>query len=252
MIRKNKTAPGILPYLLGVVLILLLIQLGGAVKGNAFVFPDVREIGTAFRRLLGASRTYALIGTTLLHVLEALAVSMVIGILLGLAEGLSRWMHALFQPLMVLIRSMPMIILVILIMTMVSYRLVPVVAAGTVLIPLISEAVCEGCRAIDPELIDVYRLNGGFSLQVLVRVYLPMMAGFLRQAFTNAVGMGLKIAVSAEYLVQTRDSLGKAVYSSSYFNEYAEIYAYAFLMVLMVLLFTEVPIRLLKKLGNRS
>ena len=53
--------------------------------------------------------------------------------------------------------------------------------------------------------------------------------------------MGLKIAVSAEYLVQARDSLGKAVYSSAYFSEYAEIYAYALIMILLVLLITDIP-----------
>ena len=100
---------------------------------------------------------------------------------------------------------------------------------------------------IDPELIDVYRMNGGFGFQVALHVYLPLISGYLKQAFVNAAGMGLKVVVSAEYLVQTKDSLGKAVYSSAYFSEYAEIYAYALIMVFMVLLITEVPGLLIRK-----
>ena len=76
---------------------------------------------------------------------------------------------------------------------------------------------------------------------MLFRVYLPLMAGYLRQAYFNAVGMGVKMVVSAEYLVQTRNSLGKAIYSSAYFNEYQDIYAYALLMVFLILLVTSVP-----------
>ena len=53
--------------------------------------------------------------------------------------------------------------------------------------------------------------------------------------------MGIRLAVSTEYLVQTRDSLGKAIYSSSYFNEYQDIYAYALIMILLVLLLSEAP-----------
>ena len=64
--------------------------------------------------------------------------------------------------------------------------------------------------------------------------------------------MGLKVVVSAEYLVQTRNSLGKAVYSSSYFLEYAEIYAYALIMIFLVLLITELPVLLLKTVGKGS
>ena len=76
---------------------------------------------------------------------------------------------------------------------------------------------------------------------VLFQVYLPLMAGYLKQAYVNAVGMGIKLAVTTEYLVQAKDSLGKAVYSSSYFVEYAEVYAYALIMILLAVLVSEAP-----------
>ncbi len=228
-------------FCLGIVLIGAILQAGGILKGNQVVFPGLPEIGQALFRLLGRSNTWLKIGTTMLHVAEALLISAGIGILTGLAEGLSQWVHSFFRPILILIRSMPMIILVILIMSVLNYRSVPVTAACLILVPLFSEAVYEGCRALDQELIDVYRMNGGFGLQVARHVYLPLISGYLNQAFVNAAGMGLKVAVSAEYLVQTRDSLGKAVYSSAYFSEYAEIWAYALIMILLVLLITEVP-----------
>ena len=65
-------------------------------------------------------------------------------------------------------------------------------------------------------------------------------AGTIQYRF-NAVGMGVKLAVSTEYLVQTKNSLGKAVYSSAYFNEYQDIYAYALVMILLVLAVSEGP-----------
>ena len=243
--RKQKGS-SLTAFCLGIVLIGAILQAGGTLKGNQVVFPGLPEIGQALFNLLGNSSTWHKIGTTMLHVTEALLISAGIGILAGLAEGLSEWVHSFFRPILVLIRSMPMIILVILIMSLLNYRSVPVTAACLVLIPLFSEAVYEGCHALPPELIDVYRMNGGFSVQVALHVYLPMISGYLKQAFINAAGMGLKVAVSAEYLVQTRDSLGKAVYSSAYFSEYAEIWAYALIMILLVLLITEIPGMILK------
>ena len=237
---RKKTHYGT-AFCLGLILIGVLLQTGGMLKGNRVVFPGLPEIGQALFRLLGDPATYRKIGITLLHVTEALVISSAFGILAGLAEGLSEWIHSFLRPLMILIRSIPMIVLVILIMSIQNYRSVPVTAACMILIPMLSEAVYEGCRSLDPEMIDVYRMNGGFSFQVVVHVYLPLIAGYLKQAFANAAGMGLKVAVSAEYLVQTRDSLGKAVYSSAYFSEYAEIYAYALIMILLVLLITDIP-----------
>ena len=140
-----------------------------------------------------------------------------------------------------LLRSLPMIVLIVILMVLMPYPRVPVAASSLILIPIISEATSEGCRRIEPELIDVYRLNSGFNLQVLKSVYLPLMAGYFRQAWVNASGMGLRLAISTEYMVQTRNSLGKAIYSSSYFNEYQDIYAYALIMILLVLVIGELP-----------
>ena len=97
---------------------------------------------------------------------------------------------------------------------------------------------------------DVYKLNSGFTPRVLFQVYLPLMAGYLRQAYVNMIGMGMKLVITTEYLVQARDSLGKAVYTSAYFNEYAEIYAYALIMILLALLVSSLP-AMIGRLGAR-
>ena len=238
--QSNKTKET-LTFCLGILLLGCLIQAAGWMKNDRLVFPDVPDILRAFFRLLGKSETYRKIGVTLLHLVEAVALSTVIGVTVGMLEGLSSFVRTLFRPLMILLRSIPMIVLVVIIMVLSRYENVPLIATSLILIPLISEAACEGCQRIEPELIDVYRMNSGLNLRVLFTVYLPLTAGYLKQAYVNAVGMGLKLAVSTEYLVQTKNSLGKAVHSSSYFNEYEEIYAYALIMILLVLLVSYLP-----------
>ena len=239
--ERNKKARETLAFCLGILLAGLLIQAAGWLKGDRLVFPAVGEILRAFLRLLGTGRTWRQIGTTLLHLVEAVAAAAVIGTTLGLLQGRSAFLRTLLKPLMILLRSVPMIVMTVIIMVLLRYDRVPLVASALMLIPLISEATCEGFLRIEPELVDVYRMNSGFTPRVLLRVYLPLMAGYLKQAYVNAVGMGIKLAVTTEYLVQARDSLGKAVYSSAYFNEYAEIYAWALIMVLLALAVSGVP-----------
>lgn len=236
---------------LGLVLIGVLIQAAGAMKGDRLVFPGVDEILRAFVRLLVTPQTYRLIWTTLKHLIVSMAFSTVLGVSLGLVQGLCRFARQLLRPLMILLRSLPMIVLIVIVMVLVKYDKVPVIASSIILVPMIAEAACEGCLRIDPELIDVYRMNAGLNIRVLFRVYLPLMAGYLRQAYINAVGMGVKLAVSTEYLVQTRDSLGKAVHMSGYFNEYQDIYAYALVMILLVLLVSEVPMLIARTLSSK-
>lgn len=228
-------------FCLGLVLIGALIQAAGALKGDRLVFPGVGEILQAFLRLITTPKTYALIWTTMKHLIVTMAVSTGIGIALGIAQGMLPFVRHLLKPLMVMLRSLPMVILIVIVMVVTDYTRVPVIASSIILIPMIAEAACEGCLRIDKELIDVYRMNANFNARVLFSVHLPLMAGYLRQAYVNAVGMGVKLAVSTEYLVQAKNSLGKAVHTSGYFNEYQDIYAYALVMILLVLLISEGP-----------
>ena len=235
--KKHDT----LAFCLGILLVGALIQTAGWLKNDRLVFPDAGEILAAFVRLLGTGKVWRQIGTTLLHLAEALAVSTVIGTALGLIQGRNRFIRTLLKPLTILLRSIPMIVMTVIIMVLTKYEKVPLIATSLMLVPLISEATYEGFLRIDPELIDVYRMNSGFTPKVLFQVYLPLMAGYLRQAYVNAVGMGIKLTVTTEYLVQARDTLGKAVYSSAYFNNYDEIYAYALVMILLAVTVSEGP-----------
>lgn len=245
--RPSK-ARDALAFCLGIVLIGAMIQGAGVLKGNDLVFPGVTEILRAFLRLLGEAKTWQRIGVTMAHVLSALAVSTAIGVGVGVLQGLCGFVRRLLQPLMSFLRAIPMVVLIFIVMVLMDYDYVPVVASSLILIPMIAEAACEGCLRIDRELIDVYRMSGGFSLTVLWRVYLPLMAGYLRQAYVNAVGMGVKLAVSTEYLVQTKNSLGRAVTDSTYFLEYQDVYAYALIMILLVLLLSELPLAIIRRL----
>lgn len=238
--QKNKRSQT-LAFCLGILLVGLLVQLAGSLRGDRLVFPGVGQILTAFFRLLGQASTWQKILVTLLHLAEALALSALLGLLLGLAEGFSPFVRNMLRPFMITLRSLPMIVLVILIMVLAHYSMVPLIATSLVLIPILSEAVCEGLLSIEPELLDVYRLNSSLNLRVLGNVHLPLMAGYLKQSWVNAVGMGLKVAVTTEYLVQSRNSLGKAVFSSLFNSEYAGIYAWALIMILLILVLTGIP-----------
>ncbi|MCR4676136.1 MAG: ABC transporter permease subunit [Sphaerochaetaceae bacterium] len=247
---QNKKTREATVFFLGIILTGCLIQAAGWIKGDRIVFPGVFEILKAFFRLLLDGRTWSKILVTLKHLVVSLFFSSLIGITVGVAEGRSAFLRTLLKPLMILLRSIPMVIMVVVIMVMTKYERVPVIATSLFLIPLISEATCEGYLSLDKSLLDVYRLESDFSFNVFRSVHLPLMAGYLKQAYISAVGMGMKLVVSTEYLVQTKNSLGKAIHSSSYFNEYQDIYAYALVMIMLVLLVSELPV-LIGKISSR-
>ena len=75
MVNNGKKRNELLAFCLGILLVGLLIQTAGWLKNDRLVFPGVGEILAAFVRLLGSGKVWRQIGTTLLHLAEALAVS---------------------------------------------------------------------------------------------------------------------------------------------------------------------------------
>ena len=54
--------------------------------------------------------------------------------------------------------------------------------------------------------------------------------------------MGIKVIVTTEFIVSATPSLGKGIFNAQYMNEYENIYAYAIIMILMVLIIEGLPI----------
>ena len=77
--ERNKKGLNTLAFCLGILLAGVLIQTAGWLKGDRLVFPDVGEILRTFVRMLGEERTWRQIGRRCVHLVEALAVSTVIG-----------------------------------------------------------------------------------------------------------------------------------------------------------------------------
>ncbi len=239
-------------FSLGILLIVFIVQLLSFIKNDNFVFPNVLEIFKAFFKLLGDLNTYQMIGSTVLRLIISLLIALIIGIIIGIFEGLFSNVRTVLKPLMALLRSLPMIVLVVIIMVLVSssnWKNVPIIGTTIILIPLISEAVAEGIKNMDSALIDVYKLNSNLRPYVLFKVHIPLIIGYIKQAFINAIGMGIKVIVTTEYIVSATPSLGKGIYTAQYFAEYENIYAFAIIMILLVLIVEAIPI-LISKLYN--
>ena len=93
---KNKRSQTV-AFCLGILLTGALVQLAGSLRGDRLVFPGVGQILSVFVHLLGEGSTWTRIGVTLLHLAEALALSALLGLLIGLAEGFSPFVRNLLN-----------------------------------------------------------------------------------------------------------------------------------------------------------
>ncbi len=244
--KPDKRLKDAVCFAFGIVLIALIIQLLRWLKGDALVFPGVVEIGKAFITLLLQKATYQHLFRTLLDFVCGVLAGSFFGIALGFLGGFSKIIRSLLKPVMIALRSIPTIVMIVIIMTLAKYAHVPIITCAIAIVPLLYEATATGIESLDRSYIDVYRLESSISLSVIMRVHVPLISSFLRQALSNAIGIGIKICVICEYIVGVNGTIGKDIMNSRIQIEFANLYAYGVILIFLVLAVEAIPLLLTK------
>lgn len=163
--------------------------------------PTVTEIVRAFRQQLGTDVFYLDLGQSLIRILTGFGLAAVLGVIVGVALGRSRWFADTVGPITELARPIPAIAVV-----PVAILLFPEDEAGIVFITFFAAffpvmvSTRHAVRALPTLWEDSVRTLGGSRWDVLVRVVLP---GSLPGVFSGlSVGIGVAwiCVVSAEMI----------------------------------------------------
>ena len=230
-----------LAFCIGIILIGVLIQVIRLIKNDSALFPNVIDVLNCFSKLLGDSHTYLYIGNTLSQLLISIIISSFFGIALGALAGFNRIAEKVLKPFMILLRSLPMIILIVIIWIILNKDIVPVLGTTLVIVPIIYEATLQGIRNIEREYIDAYKIYSKTNPYILFKIHLPMISGYLKQAYSNAIGMGIKVVVTIGYVVGVKNSFGQEIVDSRILLDFDKIYAYGLLLIIMVSIFEFIP-----------
>ena len=141
----SKKIKNLILFVVGVIIVLILITLIGMIKDNPIIFPSAVEIINKLFDLLGRGETYKFIGITILDFSLAFIISLILGFSLGILSGFNDISKGVLNPIMIILRSLPMIVLIVIIMLTIpgrNYRYVPIVSTSLALIPLIYEPIC--------------------------------------------------------------------------------------------------------------
>ncbi len=243
-IIKNKYFLTILS-LTSIFLVLYLVYLK---IDNEIIFPNPITSLMTFADLFKQSNTYVIIGYTFLRLLISLSISFLIGGILGIIAGRFKIVRIFFKPWMIIFRSTPLASVIVLIMIILGMDRSPYVICMLMLIPIIYEAFLHGILSLDKELMQVWRLDTRFNFRILKKVIFPMSSSFINTAFSQSVGLGIKVLVMAEFVCYTPNSIGKALGQSANNLEYAEVFAWSLLAVILVVLVDLTP-KIFKKIS---
>ena len=130
-----------------------------------------------------------------------------------------------------ILRTIPVISIVVILLILFGYEYTPYLITFLMVFPIIYSGVLEGIRQLDQELIDVYRLEQHDWKIALKSIYFPMISKYIFLSFLQSFGLGIKVLVMAEYLSQSKQSIGNAIYLAKVNIEYDLVFAWTIILI---------------------
>lgn len=233
---------------ISVIIIVIGWSIISVVENNPIVFPAPNVILSSMINLLLSAGTYAIIGTTLLRLIISLALSSALGIAIGLVAGINRRYEALMKPVVTLLRTIPIVTVIVIFWISVGYQNAPYVITFLMIFPIVYQATLSGVKEIQSEYLDVLKLESNVvNMQIIKEVYVPLIMPFIKTAFLQSLGLGFKVLVTAEFIVQAKGSIGYMIYLEKQNLNFHLVYSWTFMIVIVVLLIEYFTIRIQNK-----
>ncbi|MCB8995142.1 MAG: ABC transporter permease [Bacteroidales bacterium] len=164
-------------------------------------------------------------------------ISLVLAFMLGVPAGLNSVFFQMLNPLLIAIRSTPVISLILLAIIWLGNEMVPVFIAILTMFPILCTNIIAGLRSVDKDLIEMGTTYKVAQSRILKEIYLPSISPFLTSGFSNAMGFGWRAVIIGEVLAQPLHGIGTQMQNAQIFLQVSEIIAWTLIAILISSLF---------------
>ncbi|MBI9103818.1 MAG: ABC transporter permease subunit [Spirochaetales bacterium] len=166
------------------------------------------------------------LGATTLRSLYGFFISYAAGIILGSLSGIIPQFKAFITPLLTVLKTVPVLALILLAMLWFVTDLVPVFVCFLMVFPITFSSVVEGVVQVDEKLLEMGDIYGLSPIQKFFHIILPSMTPFLIAGANAGLGMAWKVTIAAEVLSQPKRAVGSGIQWAQMNLETGEVLAW--------------------------
>jgi NitT/TauT family transport system permease protein len=198
---------------------------------NDILIPSIIDTFKKLFTLLSSIQSLNVILMTFIRLSLSVLAASIFGIATGLLSARIEQFHHWMTPYVTIFKTTPIISFIIIVYVIFGYSIAPYVITFMILFPLFYEASKAGYESIDPLVIDSFKLERHPFKEVLFDFYIPLLKPSILTVYLQSFGLGLKVLVMAEYITQTPNSIGRAIYISRVGIDYASVFAWTILLI---------------------
>ncbi len=173
-------------------------------------------------------------------------ISFLSGIVLGIVSGFSNILYKLMEPVLVIIKSIPLISIILISLIWFNSENVPIFASFLVSFPIVYTNITEGVKNIDKKILEMAKSYKITKTRVLIEIYIPAILPFIIASAVSSVGIGWKAVIAAEVLSNPLKAIGTDMQLSKIYLETDKVLAWTIVAILISYL-SELLIKIIGK-----
>jgi NitT/TauT family transport system permease protein len=212
-------------------------QLIAMMSESSQIIPSPLQTLKALRGIVFSETFLPSVGSTVIRGLIGFFIALFLSLILGIPAGMSKTFFYLLNPLLVTIRSTPVISIILLAIIWLGSQMVPIFIAILTMFPIICGNIIEGIKNVDTSLIEMARVHKVKESRILIHISMPSIIPFLTGGISNALGFGWRAIIIGEVLAQPSMGIGTRMQDAQIFLLVGDLIAWTLIAILVSYLF---------------
>lgn len=214
------------------------------------ILPGPLETLSALIQVAGTAGFLPTLGATLIRGIIGFLLALGAAVIIGIPTGLFSSVEAGFKPVLITLRSTPVVSIILLALIWFRSDEVPVFIGFLTMFPILTINISQGIQETDPGLIRMANLYKIKMHRILREIYWPSILPFVFSGLSTAIGFGWRSVIIGEVLSQPRYGIGSMMQDAQSYLLVAEVIAWTIIAILISAVF-EFVIRMIEKRSIR-
>lgn len=225
-------------------------QLLDVIIDNRLVLAGPIRVAQALVEQIGQPDFWVICGASFGRIALGFLLSFVVGFLLALMSCRHRLFRDFVDPIISLLRTIPVASFIILLLIWVGNQALTVFLAFFIVLPLIYTNMVTGFESVDRQMLEMARVYGLSRWRTFLYIYRPAFMPFLMSSTKISLGMTWKSGIMAEVLATPKPSIGKEMATARTFLATPDLLAWTVVVMVLSFLLEKAFMELLKR-ANR-
>lgn len=215
---------------------------------NTIVLVGPLETLQALSRLVVTSDFWASIFSSFMRIGLGFLGAFLLALLFGVLSYRFSWVGEFLEPLVLLMKSIPVASFVILALIWIGSKNLAIFISASVVFPIIYINTIAGLKSTDKQLLEMAQVFSIRTSNKIRYIYLPALLPYLISACKTALGMSWKSGIAAEVIGVPDSSIGEQLYMAKIYLSTADLFAWTFVIICVSLLFETIFLWLLSRM----